>query len=602
MRDTRRVLVALIMTCVFACGGGAGGGETPDAASGPPDAPISNSICGNMEVEPGEDCDDGDQTADPACTANCKYTCGDGTVNFDEACDTGIASGQGACPTACNDNDSCTTDAVSGSGCQTTCAFADITVPANGDGCCLPGSTYNDDNDCPALCGNDVVEPPTETCDTGIPSGAGSCPTSCNDNIACTQDQLTGTGCAVTCSNTAITQPANDDNCCPPGATDSNDNDCPRTVECGNGRVDNNETCDTAISAGQPGACPTSCNDNQACTTNRLDGAGTCLAACAFPPITTPTNGDACCPSGGNANNDNDCPVECGNRVVEPGEQCDDGNDNAQDGCHECRTVALPPTAFRFTDLDLRDPHITAGLGFICFDVTDNPPPIADFAVNRLIQTAMTSDADMDGLRDFAPVFVMDPLRPSDPTTQVQVGVAECQFQGAQTCTFGDDAPAQVTATNAASGTCMSWVPGTSHPEIPRNPGDPALPVYSPAIGTPSGPCFSSAAQTLSIVLAGIPITLTDARIASQYSGNPPSTTINGLLRGFLSEAQANTILLPADLPLVGGKPLSLVLPGGDPAGADRNCSNYSDKDTHNGVVGWWFYLNFTAEVAPWSE
>ena len=48
----------------------------------------------------------------------------------------------------------------------------------------------------------------------------------------------------------------------------------------------------------------------------------------------------------------------------------------------------------------------------------------------------------------------------------------------------------------------------------------------------------------------------------------------------------------------------SFILPGGDPPGNDKNCrpSTQSDKDTNNGVSGWWFYLNFTATRATWSD
>ena len=41
----------------------------------------------------------------------------------------------------------------------------------------------------------------------------------------------------------------------------------------------------------------------------------------------------------------------------------------------------------------------------------------------------------------------------------------------------------------------------------------------------------------MTITLAGIPITLRDARIAATYVGNPATTTTNGLLMGFISEA-----------------------------------------------------------------
>ncbi len=92
--------------------------------------------------------------------------------------------------------------------------------------------------------------------------------------------------------------------------------------------------------------------------------------------------------------------------------------------------------------------------------------------------------------------------------------------------------------------------------------------------------------------LGGIPVTLTDARIAATFVGVPAQSLSNGLLRGFLSETAANATIIPATVPLIGGQPLSSVLAGGTNA-----CPGFSDKDTGpGGEVGWYFYLNFPAQ------
>jgi hypothetical protein len=69
------------------------------------------------------------------------------------------------------------------------------------------------------------------------------------------------------------------------------------------------------------------------------------------------------------------------------------------------------------------------------------------------------------------------------------------------------------------------------------------------------------------------------------------------LLVGFISQADADATILPDSLPLVNGQRLSSLLAGGTGA-----CPNYSDKDVDNAVVGWWFYLNFTAPKVPWID
>jgi hypothetical protein len=149
-------------------------------------------------------------------------------------------------------------------------------------------------------CGNGVVEM-GETCDTGIAAGqTGACPTSCTPPDSCTTSTLQNGGtCVASCQNTPIAP-------------------C-----CGNGVVEPGETCDIGIAAGQPGACPTSCNDNNACTTDILTGAvATCNAVCTHQAVTACTNDDGCCPNGCTGANDNDC-AKCGNGVVDPLETCD---------------------------------------------------------------------------------------------------------------------------------------------------------------------------------------------------------------------------------------------------------------------------------------
>src|SRR5579862_4847741 len=82
------------------------------------------------------------------------------------------------------------------------------------------------DENCRFTCGNGTVDTSVgETCDTGITSGTGACPTSCDDGDACTVDVLSGSACTAMCINTPITDPVNGDGCCPPGANANTDSD-----------------------------------------------------------------------------------------------------------------------------------------------------------------------------------------------------------------------------------------------------------------------------------------------------------------------------------------------------------------------------------------
>jgi hypothetical protein len=72
---------------------------------------------------------------------------------------------------------------------------------------------------------------------------------------------------------------------------------------CGNGVVELGEACD--------GACPATCDDGDACTTDGQTGsAATCDTACTHDAVVACASGDGCCPAGCSAQVDVDC---CGN-------------------------------------------------------------------------------------------------------------------------------------------------------------------------------------------------------------------------------------------------------------------------------------------------
>ena len=313
--------------------------------------------------------------------------CGDGKLDPGEQCDIGIPAGTpGSCPTFCNDNNPCTSDTLVGMACNKACSFVTVATPKNNDGCCPPGANSQTDSDCAAACGNGVLDP-GESCDTGIPSGQwggcpqtcddknpctqdtlvgsgcqahctynyicptnlcgngkvdagewcdtaiaagkpGACPLKCNDNNACTKDQMLGSACLAKCSFIPITKPQSGDGCCPPGATSQNDNDC--NSSCGNGKLDPNESCDPGIKSG-PGSCNLNCNDNNACTKDYLGGSA-CNPRCLHDTAPAdPSKKDGCCPAGALQNQDADCLPPCSpdntENCVNPcdGVKCNDG-------------------------------------------------------------------------------------------------------------------------------------------------------------------------------------------------------------------------------------------------------------------------------------
>ena len=171
-----------------------------------------------------------------------------------------------------------------------------------------------------------------ETCDIAIASGeAGACPESCDDGLACTTDTLENSGsCRATCDHIPVSACVNGDGCCPGGCDATRDDDCSK--DCGNGKLDDKEICDTKIPAGQPGACVTSCDDGKSCTKDALLNPATCTAQCTHNPITSCKNGDGCCPTGCNTKSDDDCSPSCGNGVKDGQEKCDKAIAHGQPG------------------------------------------------------------------------------------------------------------------------------------------------------------------------------------------------------------------------------------------------------------------------------
>lgn len=174
---------------------------------------IGNTPCGNGNLDPGEECDDGidgnSDTEPDACRTTCvEAHCGDGVVDSDEECDDG--------------------NATSGDGCEPDCTLS-------------PGPT----------CGDGNLDA-GEECDDG-PANSGSAPDACRLNC---RDAYCGDGVVDS-----------DEECDDGNALDGDgcDSDCTVTVGgfCGDGNVDAGEECDDGPdnSNTAPDACRSDCTD-----------------------------------------------------------------------------------------------------------------------------------------------------------------------------------------------------------------------------------------------------------------------------------------------------------------------------------------------------
>lgn len=282
--------------------------------------------------------------------------------------------------------------------------------------------------------------------------------------------------------------------------------------------------------------------------------------------------GLAACGGGGGTQDDvpaDDTAGVCGDGTMDTGEECDDGNTTSGDGC-DANCMNEPPTSTRLDTMELRDPHLFALGG--SFDVTDN--------VNTAISDGITTDMTdpPDGKLDLSFVMLFRPWNPSAQSGRVDaVAGAACTAPESSTTCMSDPA-ATVIIANGTNGdtTCLAPAQGTTGG-------------YSPGVGTPSGRCFVTDKHEVMLTLGPVSLMLQDTQIAATYSTSGHSLS-NGLMVGFITKAAADATILPADLPVVGGMPLSSLLKD-------------SDKDTGpGGADGWWFYLNFTASEVPYTE
>jgi len=451
----------------------------------------------------------------------------------------------------------------------------------------LADATASTDASSAATCGDGVVSG-TETCDTTISAGnAGACPTptTCDDGDPCTTNAVVAAGtCNATCDTPAKVAASlgAKDQCCPPGADYTSDSDC--DPNCGNGKLDPGEKCDPKIASGA-GACDATCpDDGDPCTTSTLVVADPCNPHCNTFPITTPKDGDQCCPTGENATTDSDCSASCGNGFVEAGEDCDETSPT----CKDCKFV---PTAFRFTNLEVAQPRLSLN----CTDIT--------VAVNTLIAGNFVSDksgstADgggADGRLDLSFILLARPLvQTGNSGTGTFLSDADCPAPiPPSTCAPDPTITGQAAkVTNQSSGACLTPDPtrfdvSDASAQIPN----------TPSAGADG--CFVSDGAKLSLTISGIPLTFETARLSAEWVSTPATGMTNGVIEAFMSMTQARAIVLPASTPAVGGNPLSVLLRGSP----ENGCTTADDsRPGPDGVTkGYWFYFNFTAEKVAWT-
>ncbi len=284
----------------------------------------------------------------------------------------------------------------------------------------------------------------------------------------------------------------------------------------------------------------------------------------------------------------------CGDDIVSGSEQCEP---NVDEGClpvghvDECQFI---PAAFRWRTFGIADPEVYATNGEVCGAALNQiilKPVLNKTSRGDKPDSLVDADA-LDGLVDIGFVVKFSPIAQGDgESTEGEFVVSDCNViepapsaaGGPTPCSpsvINDPARASFTLTTQASGTCLEPLPGTTD-----------FPV--PTVEAGDNGCFVSDPFDVTISLGSVvSIPLTDARIAAQWQEDPATGLENGLVSGFISEADAEAIVI--DFAAIQGQTLAQTLsPLNEPP-----CNHRDEKD---GVVGWWVYFKFSAEPVPWQ-
>lgn len=238
---------------------------------------------------------------------------------------------------------------------------------------------------------------------------------------------------------------------------------------------------------------------------------------------------------------------------------------------------SVPVTVYRNTQLALRDPHVFVNVPvFGCVDFTDTPIPVVNVSFNGTIADMLTMDTNADDVLDLSILQGFDRANTDGIGQMVTAINGSCAAPFPPTsCLLESLIAESIATTNIETGLCLEAVVGTTTG-------------YTPPVPIIQDACFVATPTDTEAMLGGVILPLLQSQFAFGWMTNQLTP---GLNLGFLREIDADNTLLPDTLPIIGGQPLSSILPGGQ-----GSCAPGDDRDVLNAETGWWFYLETMAE------
>ena len=252
---------------------------------------------------------------------------------------------------------------------------------------------------------------------------------------------------------------------------------------------------------------------------------------------------------------------------------------------------------FRINSLKLEHPHTIFDdpNGLFCQDATNDPLIVLDQEVFAGVNPEL--NARIDAL-ELNILTQLNPFSQEDGFESCLVGLeADCETDS-RCSADADGLFLQVPTEIQRTGACVDAIDGLFDGTWPDDETtEPNLPEAGSAGCHVSTPVDTMV--TLSLDDFDLDLFLRDLVVAGRFNNEPPEALFDGVMYGFLTEDDADDVIITIDTFEfnLGEDILPSEGPGDDDACQARtHCKGPDARVTHEGQCGWWFVFNFTAD------